>query len=317
MITELRYPGKMYSHNKKIIIVGGTGFLGYHLCKKFIQKNWTVISLSRKKPTKLRKIKKVTYKLIDIGKKNLLIKLLKKIHNVDYIINLGGEVEHTKKKKTFLSHYNGTLNLSNFYSKKKIKKFIQVGSSMEYGKLKSPQNEKSVSKPVSNYGKAKALATNKLLDLNKKFFFPVTILRLYQVYGTHQDTNRLIPAVIKNCIKSRDFPCSSGTQYRDFLHVNDFVNAVIKCLNNKNTNGQILNIGCGKPKQIKEIINYIKKKCKSGNPIFGKIKLRNEENLVTFPDIKKAFNFLNWKPKIDLDTGLEKVIDHYRGYKNI
>ena len=300
---------------KKIIIVGGTGFLGYHLSLKCIKNKWQVISLSRKKPKPFRTIKKVNYQIVDTSNKKKLNKILKKINNIDYVVNLSGEVDHKNKKKVFSSHYKGSINLSNILLKKKIKKFIQIGSSMEYGKLSSPQIETTKVKPVSNYGKAKALATNFFLKLHANYSFPVIILRPYQVYGTHQYLNRFIPIVVQNCIQDKTFPCSNGKQSRDFLYIDDFINCIMKCLAKKNITGQIFNIGYGKSNKILNIINLIKKKCDRGKPLLGHIKLRNEENLITYPNIKKAYKLLRWKPKTKFENGLKKTISFYK--KNI
>ena len=61
--------------------------------------------------------------------------------NYDYIVNLAGYVDHSNKAKTMKSHFNGCKNLAKFFLNRKIKKFIQIGSGLEYGKLKSPQIE--------------------------------------------------------------------------------------------------------------------------------------------------------------------------------
>ena len=81
----------------KILIVGGTGFLGFHLAKTCIKLKWKVSSISTKKPIKLRKIKSVKYYLFDISKKNSFLKISKK--KFDYVVNFGGHVDHTNKKK--------------------------------------------------------------------------------------------------------------------------------------------------------------------------------------------------------------------------
>ena len=280
--------------NKKILIIGGTGFLGYHLAKKCLSKKWHVTSISTTKPKKIRYLPKVKYLILDITKKKLLIKKIKS--NYNYIVNLGGYVNHTEKLKTYQSHYNGTKNLINFFLDKKIESFLQIGSCVEYGKNKSPQNEKTITQ-VKNlksiYGKAKLSATNYLLKKNKTHNFPGNIIRLYLVYGPKQDFNRFIPLIIKGCFSNSSFPCSSGNQYRDFLYVGDAINAMIKCLQNKTLQGEVLNIGSGQPKKIKKIIYLIKNVIMLGNPSFGKIMMRNDEISKLYPDIKKAKKKLN------------------------
>ena len=145
----------------------------------------------------------------------------------------------------------------------------------------------------------------------KKKKFPSTVLRLYLAYGPKQDTNRFFPIIIKGCIKNEKFPCSKGNQLRDFVHVEDVVEAILKSLKNKNAKGQIINIGSGKPRKIKDIINHVKKISKGGFPQFGKIKLRKDEILKIYPSIKKAKNKINWKPKISFRKGLKSTIKFY------
>ena len=293
-----------------ILIVGGTGFIGYHLAKRSLKKGWAVTSISSKAPKKKRYLPKVKYLLCDITKKKALRRNIQK--QFKYVVNLGGYVDHSNKKKTFQSHYTGCKNLTEIFLKKTPKAFVQIGSSIEYGNAKSPQKENFRCNPKSVYGKAKLLASKHLLNLFKKQKFPSTVLRLYQAYGPRQDLNRFIPIIISGCIKNKQFPCSKGNQLRDFLYVDDVVNAILKSLTNKNARGQIINIGSGKPRKIKNIIDYIKKTSKGGYPQFGRVKLRKDEILEVYPDIKKAKNKINWSPRISFKKGLKITINSYK-----
>ena len=296
----------------KILITGGTGFIGYHLAKKCLSLSWSVTSLSTKKPSQNRKLKKVKYKICDISNKKKLNNILNL--DYDYVVNLAGYVDHSHKLNTMKSHYDGCRNLSSFFLKSKIKKFIQIGSSIEYGKIKSPQfeNIKNDQKTFSVYGNAKLLSTKFLLDLKKRFDFPVVIIRLYLVYGPNQDINRVIPITISNAMRDKEFDCSDGTQLRDFLYIDDAINAIIKILKNKGITGEIINIGSGKPSKIKSIIIKICKIVGSGKPNFGKIKFRKDEINCLYPSIFKAKKIINWKPRIDLNLGLKKTINYYK-----
>ena len=297
--------------SKSILIAGGTGFIGYHLAKKCLDLNWSVDSISTKSPLKNRKLKKVNYLKFDISNEKKLIDNLK--NDYDYVINLAGYVDHSNKKKTMISHYNGCQNLANFFLKKNIKRFIQIGSSIEYGKIKSPQkeNKKNLQKTYSVYGSAKLSSTKFLLKLKKKYNFPVTIARLYLVYGPKQDLNRLIPITIMNAIKNKEFDCSSGNQLRDFLFIDDLVRALIKILKNKNTLGEIINIGSGKPVRVKKLILDICKLAKGGKPQFGRIPLRKDEIIKLYPNLSKINKLLNWRAKVSLGNGLKKTIKNF------
>lgn len=299
---------------KKILIVGGTGFLGFHLCKFFIKKNWKVLSLSLRPPVVSRKLNKVKYFYGDISNIDKIF-FLNKI-SIDFIINCGGYVDHYKKQQTFNSHVNGCKNLVKIFSKKKIKLFVQLGSSTEYGLVSSPQSEKQNEKPTGNYGQIKLLCTNFLKELS--FFFPYVIIRPYQVYGPFQDNNRIVPYIINSCLSNKKFPCTQGIQHRDFLYIEDFNRALYlillkkqKCIN------QIINIGYGKPIKIKNLILKIKNYIKKGHPEFGKISMRKDEQKKVYPSIKKALKLLNWRPKVSLEKGLLKTISYYKKNKLI
>lgn len=294
----------------KILIVGGTGFIGYHLCSLAVKKKWLVTSISTRAPQKKRKVKKVKYIKVDITNKQ---KLKKKIRdNFDYVVNLGGYVDHSKKLKTIKSHFNGCKNLVHILKKENLKRFIQLGSASEYGKCISPVSEKSVCKPRSSYGKAKYLATKYLLNEFKEKKFPAVILRLFQAYGPAQDNNRLLPYVIEECLKNTRFKCSPGNQFRDFLYIDDLIELIFACLKKKKLEGQIFNVGSGKVIKIKDIIKKINNIIKKGTPEFGGISMRKDETLKVYPDIRKIKKRINWHPKTNLNSGLRKTIYSFK-----
>ena len=295
--------------------MGGTGFLGYYFAIKCLKNNFKVTSLSRKKPKKKRLLKKVKYIHTDISKKKILINKIKEEYN--FVVNFGGDVDH-HGSNTFKSHFYGLKNLVEIFRKKKLDKFIQVGSSVEYGKLKSPHIEEKYKVNISSlrsiYAKAKLSSTNYLINLHDKENFPTTIFRPYLIYGPGQDFNRLIPYVIKNCLQNKSFPCSNGNQLRDFIFIDDAINLIFKSLKNKRSNGKIFNICSGKPIKVKNLINDICIKIKKGKPQFGLIKFRKDEIKNFYGDFKKVKKFFNWKPKIYIEKGISKTIKFYASY---
>jgi len=294
---------------KHILIVGGTGFIGYHLAKFLLKKKYSITSLSTRKPVKKRKLKKVKYIHEDVNKIKKIIKIK---NNFTYVINLAGYVDHANKRLTYNSHFKGCVNLVKIFRETKINAFLQVGSSLEYGKLNSPQHENEGLKPISHYGRSKFLATKFLLKNFKSHKFPAIIIRAYQVYGPRQDNNRLVPIVITNCLKNNSFFCSEGSQLRDFLYIDDFIFAIYKALKCKKAVGKIINVGYGKPYKVKDVIIKIKNIIKQGRPLFNKIKLRKDENKILFPSILKALKILKWKPKTSFSNGIKKTVLDYK-----
>ena len=299
----------MKKNKVRILIVGGTGFIGYHLAKKCLNLGWSVIIFAIHKPKRIRKLNRVKYLVGNLYNKETL----KKIDlNFDYVVNLGGYVDHINKKETFNTHYIGCRNLVRIFKKKNIKLFIQIGSSTEYGNLKSPHGENFKCNPKSIYGRPKYLATKFLLGAYIKNKFPCTILRLYQVFGPRQDNNRLIPIVINSFLKGLTLPCSDGKQYKDFLHVDEVVKAIILTIKSKKVLGEVINIGSGKIINVRWLINFLKKEIKKGKPEFGKLKTRKDENIKVYPNILKAKKILNWKPKKNLIKELKKQIKFHK-----
>ena len=294
---------------KKILVAGGTGFLGYNLLKKLSNLNYSLYSLSTKKPKKDRKVKKVNYLICDVFNKNKLQTKLK--CKYDYIVNFSGYVDHSDKKKTIQSHYYGCKNLINFFKNKKIINFIQIGSSMEYGTSNSPHKEIFKCNPVGNYGIAKYKATKYLRKIGSKINFPYTIFRLYQVYGPNQSKNRLIPIVIDSCLKNKNFGCTIGSQKRDLLYVDDLSKLIIKSIQKKPKN-KIYNVGAGNKIKVKLLIKLINELVGFGNPIYGKIKMRKDEVQNNYPDITQVKKDYLWKPGYNIKRGLEKTIKFYK-----
>ncbi len=304
----------------KILVIGGTGFIGHHIVRKAIKKNWIVESVSLRKPSQQKKIPNVKYITLDL--KNCSETESYEWPEYDYIINLGGYIKHDLFKNGGIDlieqHFYSLLNLIKSLPRKKIKRFIQIGSSDEYGDNLSPQTESQRENPISPYSLGKVSSTHFLQMLYKTEKFPAVILRLFLTYGPGQSTDRFIPQVILGCLNSKSFPVSEGKQLRNFCYIDDTVDAIFAALVKKGISGEIFNVGSKEPVQIKNIIFQIRKIIGKGDPLLGNIKYREGENMSLYPNIYKIKNILNWEPKIKLDVGLKKTINWYKkNYKNL
>ena len=303
--------------NKSILVVGGTWFIGKNLVEKLLQygPKITCLSLKQKKDRIIHK--NLKYIFCDYSNFKALKGKLNKPY--DYVVNLGGYIDHSKffiKGKSIIEdHFYSTINLLLHLKRKKLKRYIHIGTCDEYGENSSPIKENSREDPISSYAFAKLASINLVIMLNKTEDFPSTVLRLFLVYGPYQKNDRLIPQVINGCLKKKFFPVSKGNQLRDFCYVDDIVNAIILSLIHKKAVGQIFNVGSGNPVSVKFIISKISKMIKQGNPQFNKIKFRKNENLKLYPSINKIKRFLRWKPKVNLTEGLVKTIRYYKTYK--
>lgn len=298
---------------KRVLIIGGTGFIGFHLCIICLKLKMHVTSLSLKRPNKLKRLKKVNYLIGDISNYNKIRSIL--VDEYEYVVNLGGNIDHKNKNKTYKNHFLAVKNLYKIFKGKRIKKFIQIGSSSEYGKFEGAVNENTKCKPKLAYGKSKYKATSFLIKRFKSNRFPVTILRFFQIYGPYQKPNRLIPFVICSSIKNKNFSCSEGGQYRDFLYISDAIKSIIKSLKNKKILGKVVNVGYGKPIEVKKIILLINVLINKGNPVFGKVNLRADESNIIYPNLIRANKYLSLGKKKNILDGLKETIKFYK--KNI
>ena len=298
--------------NKKVLVTGSSGFLGLNLTKELIKKKYEVYCVYNTKIKK--KYNKVKYIKCNLESFSEIKKKLKNI-NFNYIINLAGYGRHDDFLKSggkiIFNHFLISMNLANYFLNKKISKFINIGSGDEYGMNKHPQKENMKEDPFSSYSFVKTSNTYLFQMLNKRYNFPSATLRLFLVYGPNQETNRLIPYVIKSCLKNKSFDITEGRQFRDFCYVDDFSNAVIKCLNTKRVNGEVINIASGKKIQIKSVVKIINSKINLGKPLFGKKQIRKGENYSLYANIDKAKKLINWQPKIDINQGLDLTIKHF------
>ena len=296
---------------KKILVIGGTGFIGFHVIKEALKRKWKVTSISLTKPNGNRRQKKVKYIILNLTN---FKKLKKKINdNYDFVVNAAGYNKITSLSESlFDSHFLGLLNLLKVLKTKKLKKFIQIGSSAEYGKATSPQRENAICLPKTSYAMAKFACTNFLQNYHRNNKFPATILRFFLVYGPNQGKNRVLPEVIEACLRNKKFATTLGNQKCDFCFIDDAIEAIFKTLFTSKSNGEIINIGYGKPLKIKDSINLVCKLIGKGQPLFGKLKYKKNTNMKLYPDIRKAKKIIGWTPKINFFQGIEKTIATYK-----
>ncbi len=297
-----------------LLVVGGTGFIGSSITEEALKQGYNVTVVSKGHVPLEKKTKGITYISVDIANKNdLLIELDKNEFN--YVINLAGYIDHSDYfdggEEVVDVHFDGTLNLISCINKKHLIKYVQIGTSDEYGDNASPQNEEQRELPISPYSFAKTATTHFLQMLYRTEGLPIVVIRPFLVYGPGQNNNRFIPQVIKGCISNEEFPVSKGEQLRDFCYITDFVDAVFLILKNEKTNGNVINIASGNPVMIRDVINKIVLHVGSGIPKFNEIKYRKNENMKLYADITKARLILGWQPKVNLDSGLMKTINWF------
>ena len=301
------------SYNMKLLLLGGTGYLGKKIIAEGLKRNWSIVSISTKKNKNIIKNKKLKYYFFNL-RNSKKIKVLSK-YKFDYIINASGYVNHDN---FFISGYNLLydhfillIKIFSIIDKRNLKKFLQIGSSEEYGNEQLNLIEEMREAPRTPYAFSKVASTHFLQMLYRSDSIPIAVLRPFLIYGPGQKENRIIPYVIKNCIKNKKFDISEGSQVRDFLYIDDAVSAIFKCIRSNKTSGNVYNLGSGRGIEIKKLVKLIVNKVGKGRPQFGRLKNNRTESKKLIANILNIKKDLNWKPKVKLTDGLDRTIKFY------
>jgi nucleoside-diphosphate-sugar epimerase len=300
----------------RILIIGGTGFIGRHLTQKCLNYSSFVTSLGLTDCVERKmSIPGVEYLQVDISDRDKL-RLVLDGRPFDYVFNLGGYIDHVPYLKgghrVLESHLIGVTNIIECLDVKSLKGFVQVGSSDEYGNQPAPQNEGMREHPFSTYSFSKTAATHFIQMLYSSEGFPGVITRLFLVYGPGQDEKRFLPQLVIACLKGETIETTDGKQLRDFCYIEDVITGMIQAAIVPQANGKIINIASGNPISIKEIINKVVEIVGKGKPLFGVRPYRKGENMELYADISSGRNILGWAPCITLQEGLFKTIKHYK-----
>lgn len=300
--------------NERILVVGGGGFIGSHVVQRALSLGMKVTIISRSQ-VKQAQASNINCYYVDVTNKTLLMEAIGGF-KFDFVVNCSGSIDHTLfrsgGRKSFDNHFITVLNLLEVIDTSEIKRFVNIGSSDEYGDSPAPQVESQREKPISPYATGKAAATHFLQMLASTESFPATILRLFLTYGPGQNKQRFIPQVISGCLQDHYFPTSSGEQLRDFCYIDDVVEAIFSSLINSKVNGEVINIASGQPVEIRSVVSMISDLVGSGSPQFGAIAYRPGENMKLYADTTKAKSILDWKSKVSLQEGLYKTIQSMR-----
>lgn len=293
----------------RLLVIGGTGFIGHHLLNS-TKDEWQVTSISLNPPSPQRFVRSVRYIELDLTDFAALTAFL--VEDFDYVVNLGGYVDHMLFKdggqSVINAHFLALQHLIAILPRKSLKRFVHVGSSDEYGNLPAPQHEDFREDPISPYSMAKVASTHFLQMLYKTERFPAVILRLFLVYGPYQDERRFLPQVVRACLCDDEFAASEGNQVRDFCYVQDVVQAIILALRTKDLGGEVFNIASGIPVSIRSIIETVQNIVGGGKPQYGSIPYRVGENMALYANIQKAERVLRWHPEVAIEEGLKQII---------
>ena len=310
---------------KKILVTGGTGFIGSHLCKKLLEMGNYVICLDNNFTGSIENIKDLIKKSNDGDFNFEFIR-----HDITQPILLeADEIYHLacpaspkayqyNSIKTIKTNILGTINALGIAKRTKAK-ILLTSTSEIYGDPKiSPQHEEYWGNvnPIgirSCYDEGKRVAETLMIEYNRNHNVDIRIARIFNTYGPkmNKDDGRVVSNFINQIINNKDISIyGDGSQTRSFCYVDDMVNALIKLMNSDRYQGPI-NLGNPHEITIKSLSEIIKDKIQYSTSKIVYENLPKDDPTKRKPDIKKATELLKWTPETNLDNGLNETIIYF------
>ncbi len=306
---------------KRILVTGGAGFIGSHLCKRLISEGSEVICLDNLFTGKKENISSL---LASPNFEFIRHDIIDPISlDVDEIYNLACPASPIHYQydaiKTVKTNIIGTINMLGI-AKRTGAKLVQASTSEVYGDPNiHPQTEEYWGNvnPIgirSCYDEGKRCAETLCFDYYRQYGIKIKIVRIFNTYGPNMrpDDGRVVSNFIVQALGGRDITIyGDGMQTRSFCYVDDLIEGFIKMMNTElNITGPI-NLGNPKEFTVIELANEILKKIKSASKLKFE-PLPQDDPRKRKPDISKAKEVLNWSPTVQLSQGLDSTIDYFR-----
>lgn len=313
---------KMEKKIKTILITGGAGFIGSHLCKKLLKDGNKVVCLDN---LFTGSIKNIEHLLTDNNFEFVEHDITKEYFiKVDQVYNLAcpASPPHYQYNaiKTIKTSILGMINMLGV-AKSSHATILQASTSEVYGDPKvHPQTEVYWGNvnPVgirSCYDEGKRCAETLMMDYHRQHNVDIRIVRIFNTYGPNMDLNdgRVVSNFIVQALKGEDITIyGDGSQTRSFCYVDDLVDGLIKMMNNPQKFVGPVNLGNPSERTILDFAKLIIEMTNSKSNLIFK-PLPSDDPTQRQPDLTLAKRELNWSPVTDIRVGLEKTIEYFKG----
>lgn len=290
------------------LVTGGTGFIGSHLCERLVAAGMSVHSANRREHASGQTARHWRVDLTDFTATSRLFDAVQP----DYVFHLASHVQGAPDLKHVLPSFHGnlhtTVNLLTAAATSGCRRIVLAGSFME------PTAMPGDATPTSPYAAAKWASAVYGRMFGVLYNLPVTAARVYMVYGPgQQDLNKLVPYAIRCLLRGEAPRITSGRRLVDWVYVDDVVEGLLRLALADDAVGHAVDLGSGSMIATSELVETI---CRLADPAIAPV-------IGALPDrpleptgaarVHDSLRLIGWKPVVDLEEGLRRTIEFYRG----
>jgi UDP-glucose 4-epimerase len=296
----------------RVLVTGGSGFVGACAVRELVRRGRDVHVLLRE-PARAWRLAdladRLTIHVGDLCDADSVRRAFAASPTVVLHLATHGAYESQADARTILdTNIVGTLHLLEAAADAHVELFVQTGSSSEYGFRSEPMAESDRLEPNSVYAVAKSAQTHLGQLWARRSTMPVVTLRLFSVYGPWEESTRLIPTLLDRARRNLPLPLVSPDTVRDFVYVDDIVDALLDFEYLARLGGETLNLGSGVETTMRELVETATQLLGSRSEIcWNAYPARAWDTTRWCADPRKAIERLGWSPRHSLRAGLKKT----------
>ena len=307
---------------RTFLLTGATGFVGSCLLRRLVEKGARPHIIIRR-DARLWRIKDVLPKVychvVDLSNDSRLMRVVRKV-KPDVIYHLAANGAYSSQNdpdRIITTNILGGWNLIKACAAVDYELFVNTGTSSEYGFKSKPMKETDALEPASYYAATKC-AMSWLCSQQAREGRPVVSLRLFSAYGPYEEPTRLIPTLMAALYHGKPMDLVPAATARDFIYIDDVVDAFLKINALKKAAGHVFNIGTGRQTTLRQLVDAaVKASGRTTEFRWGKMPSKTWDTSCWVANIVRARKVLGWASRVDLHAGLKKTWDWYCGHHEI
>ncbi|HTT61848.1 MAG TPA: NAD(P)-dependent oxidoreductase [Bryobacteraceae bacterium] len=297
-----------------VLVTGASGFVGTHLVRSLVRQGFDVVSVSRQSGFEEDK----RHFRLDLRDTSAVAKLFRQFNFPSVVHLAAAAVSAEAENFEELAAVNtlATAALARTALAHSVERFVHVGSAFEYRPQARPMDESTPLGAPNLYGASKAAGWMLLDTLHRLEGLPLITFRPFSIYGPGENPTKLVPYVISQALRGEPIRLTLGSQVRDYIFVEDVVDALRLGLTGSAVPGQVYNIGAG-PQEAKSIRRMVEEILTAMNvPLrlcwFDRAARSRRDPPYLVSDPTKAHVELSWRPRARFEDGLAATLEFYK-----